>query len=142
MFISLLTGVWVGAVMTDGRAIFMELHFTPSAQRLALIAHMNAMLGCFWLAALAFTIEMTSFDEKKKKLLGLAITVICYANWGVTLVGSFMDKKGLEMVKDDPKNNVMAIFLIVLVVVPALAASAAWAFGLRSGTTGGTKASA
>jgi hypothetical protein len=130
LVLSLLTGVWVGAVMTDGRAVFMELHFTPQAQRLALVAHLNALLGCFWIVAVAATLEATRFSETGKKRLGLAVTVICYANWAVTLLGSFLDRKGLEIVKDDPRNNAVALLLIALVVLPGLGASAAWAWGL------------
>lgn len=134
-FLGLLTGVWVGAVMTDGRALFLELHFTPSAQRLALVAHMNALLGCFWLVAVAATLEAVRFGEQGKSRLALAVTAVTYANWSVTLLASFVDRKGLELVKGDASNNVVAVLLIALVVLPGLGASAAWAYGLSKTDT-------
>jgi hypothetical protein len=131
-FIGLLTGVWVGAVMTQGRAIFLELHFTPQSERLALVAHLNALLGSFWLVAVAATIEATHYGEAGKRRLAFAVMGTCYANWSVTLLASFLDRKGLEIVKEDPRNNLVAVLLIALVVLPGLAASGAWAWGLMS----------
>ena len=128
--LSLLTGVWVGAVMTDGRAIFMKLAFTPSAQKLALVAHMNALIGSLWLVAVAATLEATRLSEKGKLWLARAVTAIGYSNWIVTLIASFADRKGLEMVEGDAKNNAVALLLIVLVVVPGLGAAAVWAWSL------------
>jgi SNF family Na+-dependent transporter len=132
-FLSLLTGVFAGAVMTDGRAVGLALHFTPSQQKLALVAHLNALLGCFWLIAVAVTLEATRYADAGKERLARAATVIAFANWAVTLLASLVDRKGLEIVKDDAKNNLVAILLLGLVVIPGLATSAAWAYGFLGG---------
>jgi hypothetical protein len=130
-FLGLITGVWAGVVMTEGRALGLHLP-KPHFERLVLASHLNALLGCFWIVAVAATIEATAFGEKGKSRLGWAVTAITYGNWFVTLVASFLDVRGLEVIEGDPKNNVIAITLIALVVLPGLAASGAWAYGLLS----------
>lgn len=128
-FLGLLTGVWAGAVMTEGRALFLHIE-KPHFERLALVAHLNALLGCFWIIAVAVTLEATRFGDGGKRRLALGVTLVTYANWAVTLVASFLDARGLEIVPGDGKNNVVAVLLLALVVVPGLATSAAWAWGL------------
>jgi hydroxylaminobenzene mutase len=128
-FIGMLTGVWAGAVLTEGRAIFLHLE-KPHYERLALASHLNAVLGCFWILGVAWTIEQTRFGEKGKLWLARGTTLVPYANWGVTLVASFLDVRGLEMLPNEPKNNFIAVLLLALVVVPGLVASGAWAWGL------------
>ncbi len=128
-FIGLLTGMWAGAVMTEGRAMFLTLP-KPHFERLALVAHLNALLGCFWIVAVAVTLEATRFGEKGKTWLARGVTVVCYGNWLITLIASFLDVRGLEMLEKDPKNNFIAVILLVVVVFPGLATAGAWAWGL------------
>jgi hypothetical protein len=128
-FLGLLTGVWAGAVLTEGRAIF--LHFqSPPDGKLVLVAHLNALLGCFWIVAVSLTLESTSFGEQGKTWLGRGVTLVNYANWSVTLLASFFHEKGLEMIEGNTRNNVVAFLLIALVVLPGLAVAGAWAWGL------------
>jgi len=127
--LGLATGVWAGAVLTEGRALFLVLP-KPHFERLALVAHLNALLGCFWLIAVAVTIESTAYGERGKLWLARAVTLVTYSNWAVTLVASFLDVRGLEVVPGDGKNNAIAVLLIALVVLPGLAVSSAWAWGL------------
>jgi hypothetical protein len=128
-FLGLVTGVWAGAVMTEGRALFLALP-KPHFERLALVAHMNALLGSFWLIAVAVTIESTIYAERGKMWLSRAVTLVTYGNWAITLVASFLDVRGLEVLPGDPKNNMIAVALLAAVVFPGLAASGAWAWGL------------
>ena len=60
LFLGLLTGVWAGAVMTEGRALGLTLA-KPQFERLALISHLNALLGCFWIAAVGWTMPTIEF---------------------------------------------------------------------------------
>ncbi|HZU99550.1 MAG TPA: hypothetical protein VFF73_22765 [Planctomycetota bacterium] len=128
-FLGLLTGVWAGAVLTEGRAIFMHFQSPPDG-KLVLVAHLNALLGCFWIVAVSLTLEATSFGDRGKTWLGRGVTLVNYANWSVTLLASFFREKGLEMIEGNAKNNVVAFLLIALVVLPGLAVAGAWAWGL------------
>ena len=128
-FLGLLTGVWAGAVLTQGRALGLTLG-TPHYERLALASHLNGLLGCFWILAVALTIEHTSLGVGAKLWLARLVTLVNYANWSITLLASILDVRGLELVSGDPKNNAVAVLLLAGVVLPGLAAAALWAWGL------------
>jgi len=128
-FLGMVTGLWAGVVLSHGRAIGIDL---PPLQheRLALGAHLNALLGAFWLLALASTVEHTRFGDVGRRRLAQAVTVACFGNWAITLLASLLDVRGLDF-GGGPRNQAIAGLLQALVVLPSLAASAAWAVGLR-----------
>lgn len=126
--LGLVTGVWAGAVLTEGRALGLHLG-QPQFPRLALAAHLNAVLGCFWIVAVALTLEHTRLAEKGKAWLARLVTLVNYGNWSITLVASFLDVRGLELM-GAAKNDVVAGLLIAVVVLPAFAAAGLWAWGL------------
>jgi hypothetical protein len=128
-FLGLGTGVWAGAVLTQGRALGLTLG-TPKHERLALASHLNALLGCFWILAVAFTIEHTTLGDPGKRWLARLVTLVNYANWSITLLASILDVRGLELVSGDGRNNLVAVLLLAGVVLPGLAAAGLWAFGL------------
>ncbi len=97
---------------------------------LALAAHLNGILGGFWLLGLAFTLPMLSYGERGRRWLVLATLIPAYANWLVTLVASFLGVTGLDYTGDHA-NDLIAVLLQGLVVAPSLVASIAWAWGFR-----------
>jgi hydroxylaminobenzene mutase len=127
-FIGLLTGIWAGAVLTQGKALGIHLD-KPEYERLALAAHLNCLLGCFWMVAVALTLEYTRLSEAGKLWLARLVTEVNYANWSITLLASFLDVRGLAL-GGGPRNALVAMLLLGGVVFPALAASGIWAWGL------------
>ena len=120
--IAMLTGGWAGIALA-GKVVVAIPH-------LALAAHLNALLGCFWLLAFAFTLPMLSYGERAKARLAWLQVVPIYANWFVTLIASFLGVRGLEFT-GNVANDVIAAALLAFVVAPALLASFVWAYGFR-----------
>ena len=120
--IGMVTGLWSGLALA-GVVVVPIPH-------MALAAHLNCILGCFWLLGFAFTLPMLSYGEQGKKRLARAMIVPTYANWGITLLASFWGVRGLVFT-GELRNDVIAALLLLFVVGPALATSIAWAWGFR-----------
>lgn len=118
------TGVWTALVLTGTVAVRIP--------RLALAAHLNAILGALWLIAVAWTLDRLRYGETGRRRLALAVALSAWANWLITLIASGLGVRGLEYT-GDLANDVVAALLQVLVVLPALIAAAAWAWGLGGG---------
>jgi hydroxylaminobenzene mutase len=120
--LGIITGVWSGIALTGKVKVTIP--------HLALAAHLNGLLGCFWLLGLAFTLPMLSYSDRGKRWLVLATCVPAYANWFVTVAASFLGVTGLDYTGDHA-NDAIAFLLQALVVLPSLVASIAWAWGFR-----------
>ena len=120
--LGMLTGLWSAAALTGKVKVGIP--------HLALAAHLNGLLGGFWLFSLAFTLPMLSYGDKGKGRLLALTSVGAYANWLVTVVASLLGVTGLEYTGDHANDGV-ALLLQTLVVAPSLAASLAWAWGFR-----------
>ena len=92
-------------------------------------AHLNAILGCLWLVALAVTLPLVRFGPCGKRRLVLATVVPAYANWLVTTVKAFLHVTGGDLTGDHTNDAVFAV-LNVFVVLPSLGAAIAWTYGL------------
>ncbi len=118
----MVTGVWAGIALS-GKIVVAIPH-------LALAAHLNALLGCFWLLAFSFTLPMLSYGLPAKERLAWLQVIPNYGNWFVTLIASFLGVRGLAFTGNFA-NDVIAGALIAIVVVPALVGTFAWAWGFR-----------
>jgi len=116
----LLTGLWAGVVLTGKIRVAFP--------RLALGAHLTAMLGGLWLIAVAWSLDFLRYGPRGQRRLAWLIGISVWANWSVTLVASSLGVRGLEYTRD-PLNNVIAALLDLFVVAPALAGAFAWAWG-------------
>jgi hydroxylaminobenzene mutase len=119
--VGLVTGLWAGLVLT-GRVVI-------PIPRLALAAHLNALLGGLWLVAVAATLDGLRYGEMGRRRLAWAVIVPAWGNWVITLVASVLGVTGLEYTRD-PTNNVVAALLQIVVVLPSLVGAGAWAWGL------------
>lgn len=120
MVIAFLAGVLLGAAQT--KKVDADVHSI-------LAAHLNAVLGCLWIAALAFTLPMVAFGEVGRRRLVIATVLPAYANWLVTTVKAFLHVSGVEATGDGANDAIFAA-LSALVVLPSFAAAIAWAYGL------------
>jgi len=114
------TGLWAGAALTNKVKVAIP--------HLALAAHLNGIIGGLWLIAMASTLPHLGYSAHTLKRLTMATAVPAYGAWLITLVASFLGVRGLEMT-GDRVNDVIAVALIVVVVIPTLVVCSAWAFG-------------
>lgn len=122
MALGMVTGLWSGIALSGKVVVALP--------RLALAAHLNALMGCFWLVALAFTLPMLSYGQKGKERLVKLTLLPTYGNWLVTLIASFVGVRGISFT-GERANDVVAVLLLAVVVAPALVATFAWAWGFR-----------
>lgn len=121
--IGMVTGIVAAAALTG------KVH--AGIPHLALAAHLNALLGGLWMIAVAWTFEFLRYDEKGLRRLAIGVSIPAWSNWIVTLIAAFLGVRGLEYTSEKA-NNVIAVFLQLLVVVPTLIACAFWVWGFRA----------
>jgi (hydroxyamino)benzene mutase len=126
--IGMVTGLWSGAALAG--VVKVEI------PRLALAAHLNGILGCFWLLGFAWTLPMLSYGARGKERLAKAMIVPTYANWLITLFASLLGVRGIVFL-GELKNDIIAVLLFGFVVAPSLVTSVAWAWGFRRRPSGG-----
>ncbi len=122
--VGLATGLWSAAALTGQVKVDLP--------RLALAAHLNALLGGLWILGVAFTLEYLSHGARGLRALGLTTQASAWGNWLITLIASFVGRNGLDY-KGDTKNSAIAFLLQAIVVVPGLVAGVLWAWGFRRG---------
>ena len=126
--IGMVTGLWSGAALSGVVVVAIP--------RMALAAHLNCLLGCFWLLGLSFTLPMLAYSEKGKERLAKLTLVPAYGNWLITLLASFLGVRGITFT-GQRSNDVIAVLLFAFVVGPSLVSSFAWAWGFRGHVGGG-----
>jgi (hydroxyamino)benzene mutase len=121
-FVGMITGLWSAAALTGTVVVGIP--------RLALIAHLNALLGGLWLLAVAWSFEFLHYSEKGLRRLAIGVGIPAWSNWLVTLFASFMGVTGLKYT-GARANDVIAFLLQALVVLPTLIACGFWVWGFR-----------
>jgi hydroxylaminobenzene mutase len=121
--VGMFTGVFSAAALTGMVKVGIP--------QLALAAHINALLGGLWLIALGTTLKSLHYGDRGKRRLALLTVIPAWANWAVTLLAAFLGVRGLEYTRDTA-NNVVAVLLQALVVLPTLLAVSAWVWGFRA----------
>jgi hypothetical protein len=118
--IGLATGLWAAVVLT-GKVVV-------AFPRLALAAHLNGILGGLWLVAVAVTLDRQRYGLTGRSRVALLVVLATWSNWLLTLIASALGVRGLEYTAD-ARNNAIAGLLDFFVVLPALVAAFAWAWG-------------
>jgi hydroxylaminobenzene mutase len=121
MLVGLLTGGYVSFSMTGK---------LPADPQMALAAHLNALMGCFFLLGVAWTLPMLSYGAVGQRRLAWAVILANYANWAVTCVKAWLRVAGVDFI-GQPVNDAVFGVLTLTVVLPALGAAAAWVYGFR-----------
>ena len=119
MAIGLLTGIFVAAAMVG--KVNADAHA-------ALASHLNALLGCFWMVAVAYSMPMLGYGEAGQKRLVWLTTMPNYANWIITAFKAFLRVAGVDATGES-KNDLIFGLLTVFVVVPSFVAVGAWVVG-------------
>jgi (hydroxyamino)benzene mutase len=121
MLVGLLTGGYVAAAMTGK---------VPADGQMALAAHLNALLGTFFLLGVAWTLPMLRYGPVGQRRLAWLFITASWANWGVTCVKAWLRVAGIDFI-GQTANDAIFITLNATVVLPVLAATAAWVYGFR-----------
>jgi hydroxylaminobenzene mutase len=121
LLLGLFTGGFAAAAMTGQ---------LPADGHAALASHLNALLGSFWIFAVAWTLPMLGYGPVGQKRLAWLVVVPNFGNWLVTAIKAFVGVGGLALDRN-PANNAVFVALNVVVVLPSLAAGVAWAWGFR-----------
>lgn len=121
LLLGLLTGFYISAAM--GQRIDVDVHS-------AVAAHLNALLGAFWIFGLGWTLPMLRYGPLGQRRLALAVVVPNYANWLITCIKAALRVAGVDAGLSFANNAVLA-GLTIFVVLPSLAAAVAWIAGFR-----------
>ncbi len=121
MLVGLLTGGYVSFSMTGK---------LPADPQMALAAHLNALMGCFFLLGVAWTLPMLRYGVVGQRRLAWAVILANYANWSVTCVKAWLRVAGVDFI-GQPVNDAVFGVLTLTVVLPALGAAAAWVYGFQ-----------
>ncbi|HLL05372.1 MAG TPA: hypothetical protein VK539_32685 [Myxococcaceae bacterium] len=121
MLVGLLTGGYVSSAMTGK---------VPADPHMALAAHLNALMGTFFLLGVAWTLPMLRYGPVGQQRLAWAVIIANFANWAVTCVKAWLRVSGVDLI-GQPANDAIFITLTLSVVLPSLAAAAAWVYGFR-----------
>ncbi|RKH46737.1 hypothetical protein D7X12_04560 [Corallococcus sicarius] len=125
MLLGLLTGGYVSSAMTGK---------VPADPQMALAAHLNALLGTFFLLGVAWTLPMLRYGAVGQQRLAWAVIVANYANWSITCVKAWLRVSGVDLI-GQAANDTVFVALTLSVVIPSLVATGAWIHGFRrSGT--------
>lgn len=122
MVASLLVGILAAGAMSGT---------LPVDGRMLLGAHLTGLMGVFFLFALAWSLPMVRYGQVGQSRLVWAVMT---ANWANLIIGTAKAPFGVHGVgyTEGAANNLVFVLLNVFVVVPTIAAAAAWAFGLRA----------
>lgn len=85
--IGMVTGLWAAVVLTEQVKVPIP--------RLALAAHLNAILGGLWLIVVASTLDLLRYGDRGRRRLAWLVMIPAWGNWLVTLVASALGVPGL-----------------------------------------------
>ena len=117
--LALLTGGLIPAAMSG--AIPFDAHTL-------LASHLSALMGCFLLLGVGWTLPLLRYGDDGRKRLGWAFIVANYGNWAITAAKAGLRVKGLGWT-GDRANDAIFLLLTAFVVVPALGGAVAWVAG-------------
>lgn len=123
ILLSLFTGFYVAAAMTGK---------VPANGHMALSSHLNALLGAFWIFAVAWSVPLLGFGEVGLRRLAWGVVIANYGNWGITAVKAWLNVPGIDFT-GQAANDAIFIALGALVVVPSVITGIAWVIGFRRG---------
>ena len=133
----------VATLLVGGLAALSMSGSLPLDGKMLLSAHVTGVVGVFFVIAVAWTLPMLGYGDAGRARLALAIVL---ANWANLVIGTA--KAGFAVhgvgLTGELANDVVFVLLNLLVVVPTLAGSIAWFWGLRPAKTpsGGASAQA
>lgn len=121
LFLGFLTGIYVSSAMT------LKIDVDSG---MALASHLNAIMGAFVIFGLALSLPYLRYGVGGLKKLALVIIISNYANWFVTAIKAWYKVHAIDFI-GNPANDVIFIFLTLLVVIPSLVGGFMWLIGFN-----------
>ena len=103
IFVGLITGFLIAAAMTK------QIH-ADGAMMLA--AHLNALLGGFWLLGVGWTLPWCAQSPKQRLIMSWLLIISNYGNWLITLIKSFLKVHGVELTTLLPEELECSVVLL------------------------------
>ena len=122
-----LTGGLVGAAMQA---------WIAADARIMLAAHMNALLGAFWLLGVAWSLRFSRLGPGAERAMALLALTSGWGNWAITVLKAFLHVHGVGPTGNRANDAIFGL-LSVFVVLPTLGAAGLWAWGLRGAASAG-----
>ncbi len=95
-----------------------------------LAAHQNALMGTFWLIAVAWSLPMLQYGPAGQGRLAWALILGTVANALLPIGRAWFDVEGRRFTGDNV-NDAFLIALNLTVTLPCLAGTLGWVFGFR-----------
>ena len=94
-----------------------------------LSAHLNALLGCFWLLGVGWSLQFFYGIFSRTQRMIRFMVLANYANWFLTLIKAHFHVAGIQL-DSNRVNNLVLGALTLFVVLPALLSTWMWIQGL------------
>jgi hydroxylaminobenzene mutase len=121
LLIGLVSGGYVSAAMTG------KIDADP---HMALAAHLNCLLGAFWLLGLGWSLPMLRFSDTGQARLVWLTTLANFANFAVTAFKALWKVHGIDAT-GEARNDLIFGLLTAFVVLPSLVSAGAWVYGFK-----------
>ena len=122
LWITMIYGLYLVGVMTD---------LVPGNEDMTLGAHINGLMGAFWLLGMAWSL---SFVQLSERLLSIAVWMTLAGAWFNFLLAMIKAVPGVMAIEftGGTVNDVLFAARVLLVVIPSLVGPALWVWGLRA----------
>ncbi|MDP6933006.1 MAG: hypothetical protein QGG40_08810 [Myxococcota bacterium] len=128
LWISMIHGLYLVGVMT---------HLVPGNEAMTLGAHVNGLMGAFWLLGMGWSLRFVQLSER---LLGIAVWMTLTGAWFNFLLAMIKAVQGAMAIEftGDAFNDIVFAARVLLVVIPSLVGPALWVWGMRTRSSSGT----
>lgn len=128
LWTTMVYGLYLVGVMTE---------LVPGDEGMTLGAHINGLMGAFWLLGMGWSLSFISLSEQ---LLRVAIWMTLAGAWFNFLLAMVKAVPGVMAIEftGGVSNDVIFAARVLLVVIPSLVGPALWFWGLRAGSTSAT----
>ena len=121
LVLGLLTGLYISLV---------AMKIVHADFNTVLSAHLNALLGSFWLLGVGWSLSFCRASYVQLKQMSRLMILANFSNWFFTLIKAHLHVAGIQMTSDWVNNSIL-IALTLFVVLPALYACWIWIKSLQ-----------
>ena len=121
LLFGLLTGFYLSAI---------AMKLVSADFGMALAAHLNALLGSFWILGVSYSLRHCHLSPVLLKRMSVLIIIANYANWIFTAIKAYLNVSAISWVEGHLSNNLILVSLTLFVVIPALTGTLLWVFAL------------
>ena len=122
LWVTMIYGLYLVGVMT---------HLVPGDDDMTLGAHVNGLMGAFWLLGMGWSLRFVRLSER---LLNIAVWMTLAGAWFNFLLAMIKALPCVMAIEftGNTVNDVLFVARILLVVIPSLVGPALWVWGLRA----------